>query len=169
MRRTERGFTLIEVLIALAAFAIIVVGAIGVIGGVSASGLTEGLGTGLVTGRMSKDVTAAATYLQALQEYIASLGSGGVTADTYCAGTCGGETPLPVGYPTPSSQGLVQPYQLDWVKVVVVIEPWGWDGAAQYAPTPGCTGPDCLMSVDSTVTWQLKGATRQIRMQRFIP
>jgi len=169
MRPHERGFTLIEVLIALAVFAVIIIGTIGVMGAVNAGGLTEGLSTGLVTGRVSKDVTAATTYLQALQEYIASQGSGGVTPGTYCAGTgCGALPPLPAGFPTPASQGLNQPYQLNWTNVVVVIEWWGWDGAGQYVATPGCTA-DCLLRVESTVGWQLKGATRTIRMQRFIP
>jgi prepilin-type N-terminal cleavage/methylation domain-containing protein len=169
MRLHERGFTLIEVLIALAVFAIIIVGAIGVMGAVNASGLTEGLSTGLVTGRVSKDVTAASTYLQALQEYVAAKGSGSVIPDTYCAGTCGAETALPVDFPTPASQGLNQPYQLDWTNVVVLIEWWGWDaGTGQYAPSLGCSG-DCLLRVESTVSWQLKGAPRSVRMERFIP
>lgn len=169
MRPNERGFSLIEVLIALAVFAVIVVGAIGVMGAVNASGLTEGVSTGLVTGRVSKDITAATAYLQALQEYVASKGSGAVAPDTYCAGTCGGQTPLPADFPTPASQGLDQPYQLDWTNVVVVVEWWGWDAATgQYAPTPGCAA-DCLLRVESTISWQLKGAPRTLRMERFIP
>jgi prepilin-type N-terminal cleavage/methylation domain-containing protein len=162
------GFTLVEILIALVIFSILAVGALAAVGATNSGGFLEGFPVAFSTTRSAKDITAATTYLQALQEYLAALGPGGVTPDTYCAGSCGGETPLPAGYPTPSSRGMAQSYQLDWTTLIVVIERYGWDDdAGQYVPTPGCTG-DCLTRVESTLTWRLKDAMRTVTMERFL-
>lgn len=162
----ERGVTLVEILVALAIFSVVAVGTLAAVGAANSGGFLEGFPVAFSTTRSAKDVTVATSYLQTLQEYAAD--AGGVAPDTYCAGTCGGEAPLPVGYPTPSSQGMEQPYQLDWTNVVVVVEQYAWDeGAGQYVRTPGCAG-DCLTRVESTLTWRLKDTTRTVTIERFL-
>ena len=164
----ERGLTLIEILVALAIFSVAAVGTLAAVGATNSGGFLEGFPVAFASTRSAKDITAATSSLQVLHEYIAGLGPGGVTPDTYCAGTCGGETPLPGGYPTPSSQGMEQPYQLNWTKLEVVIERYGWDpDDVRYEPSPGCTG-DCLTRVESKLTWRLKDATRTVTMERFL-
>ncbi len=137
MSTDERGFTLIEILVSLAIFAIVVVGALGVLGAAGSGGFFEGFPTGFRATRAARDTTAASVYLQAFQEYGASLNSSLLTPGTYCDGSecsstiqVGGIT-LPVVTTSISASNLgtyppppVQPYQLNWRRLDVTIERW---------------------------------------------
>jgi prepilin-type N-terminal cleavage/methylation domain-containing protein len=186
-----RGFTLIEILVALLIFAIIAIGAIGVLGAANTGGgLLEGLPTGLITGRVAKDVTAASVYAQAVQEFIAARSATvpSATPTLYCVQgsvTCPGtapaelatwcpghgtvsavETTLPgalAGMPTPQAE----PYQLSWTNLFVLIEPWMWDTATQQYSASGVG--DTIIRVCSVVNWEFNGVPRTLRTDRFIP
>ena len=162
MRRGESGFTFIEILIALAIFAIVVVGALGVIGATNAAGLLEGVPTALVTGRTAKDMTAASTYLRGFQEYMAGTVDSTTIPGIYTFDTTAVDI---LGYSIPSAQ----PYQLAWSGMTVTIDTWywvcGWD---YYAPGGGATG-DQLVRVQATLSWVLKGAPRSVTVDRFVP
>lgn len=157
-----RGFTLIEILIALAIFAIVVVGALGVIGAANTSGFLEGIPTALVTGRTSKDITAASTYLRGFQEYMAGTMDGATSPGTYSFTTSASDI---FGYPVPSAQ----PYQLAWSGMTVTIDNWywvcGWD---YYAPGGGATA-DRLVRVQTTLSWLFGAAARSVAVDRFVP
>jgi prepilin-type N-terminal cleavage/methylation domain-containing protein len=165
----DGGFTIIETLIALAVFAVVVIGALGFVGATS-SGLPGSIPTGLVTARSSKDMTAAGVYLQALHEYAAARGAGSIDPATD-GGTFTPASPSgPVGFVLPSEV----PYQLDWDTLVVAFVTLMWDGGSpgQYAPQ-SCdpsTAADCLILMRSTLTWSLRGVTRQpITVERILP
>jgi prepilin-type N-terminal cleavage/methylation domain-containing protein len=164
----QRGFTLIEILVSLAIFAMIVIGALGVLGATDQGGFLEGFPTGFVTARVAKDYTAASVYLQALNEFAASKGSAAATSGVYCIGSaCSPVNDLPAGltgYPTPPGQ----PYQLDWTKLDVVIETWYWDTVNERYSTSFNT-TETLTRVRSTLTWQMRGQARSVTVERFIP
>src|SRR4030067_39285 len=68
----DRGFSLIEVLVALGIFAVVSVGVLSVLGATAAGGFQDASPTALTTGRRAKDLTAAAADLQAMHDYLAS-------------------------------------------------------------------------------------------------
>lgn len=166
--RNERGFTLIEILVSMAIFAMIVIGAIGVLGATDQGGFLEGFPTGFITARVAKDYTAASVYLQSLNEFVAGKTSANAPAGTYCVGSaCSPLVALPsglAGYPTPPGQS----YQLDWTKLDVVIETWYWQPLSNSYSTSFNT-TETLTRVRSTLTWQLRGQSRSVTMDRFIP
>ena len=186
----DRGFSLIEVLVALGIFAVVSVGVLSVLGATAAGGFQDASPTALTTGRRAKDLTVAAVYLQALHDYLASQDEmvwdalfatwpPGATDRTYCirpGGTpCdGGEPVLPVllgGYPVPEST----PYQLNWTMVRIVIERWFWDcSMKRYAPERSLPTRDLLVRVHSTLLWRFKDEVRSLApggrgVDRFLP
>lgn len=168
MIRRQDGFTLIELMVVMAIFAIIAVGAVGMLGAADAGGLLGGVPTGGNTARLAKDMTAATVYLQAFNEFVASRGSANVTPGTYCVGTgCSPQVLLPAGlsgYPTPPGAA----YQLEWTRLMVLIETWYWDPATnRFTPTPNTT--ETITRVQSTLTWQMRAVSRSLTMDRFIP
>ncbi len=164
--RGEGGFTLLEVLVSLAIFAMIVVGAVGVLGA-SNSGLFEGFPTGFVTTRVARDITAASVYLNAFEEFVASKGSANAAPGSYCVGSgCSTEVPLPTGltgYPTPPGEA----YQLNWTKLEVLIELWYWNTATNKFSATVSTN-ETLTRVRATLTWEIQGHTRTLSVDRFI-
>jgi prepilin-type N-terminal cleavage/methylation domain-containing protein len=163
----EHGFTLLEVLVSLAIFAMVVVGAVGVLGATN-SGLFEGLPTGFVTTRAARDITAASVYLNAFEEFVASKGSANAPAGDYCVGTgCSPEVALPTGltgYPEPPGES----YQLAWTKLEVLIETWYWDTTTNTFSTTVTTN-ETLTRVRATLTWEIGGRSRSVTVDRFIP
>lgn len=164
----QGGFTLIELMVVMAIFAIIAVGAVGMLGAADAGGLLGGVPTGGGTTRLAKDMTAATVYLQAFHEFTASRGSANATPGTYCIGTaCSPEVFLPAGlsgYPTPPGST----YQLEWTRLLVLVETWYWDTSTnRFTPTP--TANETITRVQSTLTWQMRGISRSLTMDRFIP
>jgi prepilin-type N-terminal cleavage/methylation domain-containing protein len=156
----ERGITLLELLVALALFAVIAIGTLAALGATNTGGFLEGFPVAFATSRSAKDITAATVYVQGLQEHLAKLGAS-LAPGTYTS-------PTGFGYAEPSSA----PYQLGSTTLAIVIERWGWNpsaggGTGQYEGMPGCTA-DCLFRVHTTLGWQVKDATRTVAMQRFI-
>lgn len=176
MSRGQDGFTLVEIVVALAIFLMIVVGTLSVLGASNQGGFMESFPTAFGTGRAAKDITAASVYLQAFQEYVGSQGSSQAANGTYTCTppglTC---TPaLPGTFaagPAPSSQ----PYELNWTTMVVLIDTWNWDQTnLRYCVigSPGCAATvtsDALVHVRSTLTWQSRTLTRSLTVERFIP
>lgn len=168
MKRDQAGFTLVEVMVVMAIFLGIVVGAVLILGAADTSGLLQGFPTGFSTARTAKDITAASVYLQAFQEFAASKGSANATPGSYCIGAgCAPPVALPAGlsgYPTPPGST----YQLNWTRLDVLIETWYWDPTSnRFSPTFNTT--ETLTRVRSSVTWEVKGVTRSLTMDRFIP
>jgi prepilin-type N-terminal cleavage/methylation domain-containing protein len=171
MRTGERGLTLIEILIALAIFAIVVVGALGAVGAAN-MGLTDTFSTGFGTGRNSKDYTVATSYLQGFQEFMAQYVDASTigTLDTGLPHTFTPSSPDVFGFPVPSER----PYQLNWTSMAVSVQPWYWncDNPGQYSPTPSpSAGPtnDQVIYVRASLTWAVKGANRTLTVERFVP
>jgi len=184
------GFSLIEVLVALGIFAVVCVGVVSILGATAAGGLQDASPTALSTGRRAKDLTAAAVYLQALHDYLATLDNAvwgalftawlpGVDEQIYCIGpgrsSCGGAEPTPpaiVGsYPLPRTA----PYQLHWTTLRILVQRWHWDCATtRFAARPVRTTPDVLIHVRSTLSWRFKGEARTLTsgdggVDRFLP
>lgn len=174
MIRSERGFTLIEILIAFLVFAMVVLGTGLVLGAATAGGFLDIFPTSFSAIRVARDYTTASTYLQSFQEFMANKGSGSATAGKYCYDRpesvigCSAPNPLPADYPSPATAG----YQLNWDKLEVVIEDWYWNGTAErYCPevdygsgeSAVCTAGVSsfgLKLVQSTLYWEFKGQTR---------
>jgi|GEM_PF-2097479 len=157
--RAGVGFTLLEVLIAVAILALVLVGA-GRRGGV-----LDGLRDAQIGIRMARDYTVAGAYLQSLHEFVASRGGDRVGPGAYCVGPgCEVERALPSGldgYPLPPAT----PSQLDWRRLEVVIEPWAWDRLSRrFAPGE----PGELWRVRSSLTWQFGGTARTLVLERFV-
>jgi len=169
MSRNEPGFTIIEILIALAVFAIVVIGSLGVVGATT-GGFLEAIPTGLVTARSAKDMTAAGVYLQALHEFAAARGGGTIDPGTDGGTFTPGGGPGPLGFALPSAV----PYQLDWDTLVVEFVTLMWNGASpgQYT-AQSCdpsSAPDCLVLMRSTLTWNLRGVARPpLTLERILP
>ncbi len=168
----QRGFTLLEVLVSLAIFAVVVVGALGVLGATSSGGFLEGFPTGFSTTRSAKDATAASVYLQAFHEYVAAQNTAALVPGVYCDGPDCPSANLASsglsGWPTPPGQ----PYQLDWRRLDVTIERWCWDDSVRrYVHTSTCdTAPstEYLVRVRSVLTWRYRSATRTLTLDRFV-
>ncbi|MDQ7842935.1 MAG: prepilin-type N-terminal cleavage/methylation domain-containing protein [Armatimonadota bacterium] len=165
-REASAGFTLLEVLVAVAVLALVLVG----VGG--RGGALDGLRGAQGAIRAARDHTAAASYLQSLQEFIAAR-SGRVEPGAYCVGPgCGTERALPPGldgYPLPPATSS----QLDWQRLEMVIEPWAWDVTTnRFVPAP--SGPDRLRAADalwrvrSALVWRSAGAERSLVLERFV-
>lgn len=169
MKKGERGFTIIEILIAIAVFAIVVIGALGFVGATT-SGFLETIPTGLFTARSSKDITAAGVYLQALHEFAAARGAGTINPATDGGTFTPASGSGPLGFSLPSAV----PYQLDWDTLVVAFVTLTWDGGTpgQYT-AQNCnpaTAVDCLVLMRSTLTWSLRGiARRPLTVERILP
>ncbi len=174
MMRTQNGFTLIEVLVSLAIFAVVIIGATALLGAANTGGLLEGFNTSLSAARVSKDISAASIYVQAFQEFVNSKGSANATPGSYCIGSaCSPPVALPAGltgYPAPPGQ----PYQLNWTKLDVLIERWNWDAvAAKYClvGAAGCAASattESVTRVRAILTWQIKSVQRTLTVERFI-
>ncbi len=180
MMKRQDGFTLVEIMVSLAIFVLIVVGAMSVLGGSNLGGFLETFPTAFGTGRAAKDVTAASVYLQAFQEYVASvpadaaIGAGAGSTTYTCAPPSMTCTPALPGAlasaPTPTGQ----PYQLNWTSMVILLELWYWDATNLKYCLPGSAGctatasGDSLIHAKSTLTWQLKNTTRNLSLERFI-
>lgn len=169
MSTDERGLTLIEILIALAIFAIVVVGSLGAVGATSA-GLTDTFSTGFGTGRAAKDYTVATSYLQGFQEYMAQYVNSDATVTTLAAfprSFTPVSDPNVYGFPLPSEE----PYQLAWSSMVVQVQRWYWNcgNPGQYSPSVAPPTNDEVILVRATLTWALKDLTRTLTMERFVP
>ncbi len=193
MNHREEGFTIVEILFALLIFSIVAVGTLGFLGAATSGGLLDALPTSFATTRAARDYTAAATYLQSLQEFAAKQGFSAATVGTYtvngpAAGTtCSGSlSGVPwTGAPCPENQ----PYQLKWKTLDVVIEQWYWtdnntpldntddkycpNGSSNIIPSPGCSAAvstGSIKVVQSTLTWIYResGNPRTLRVTRFL-
>ncbi len=174
MMRTQSGFTLVEVLVSLAIFAVVIIGATALLGAANTGGLLEGFTTSFAAARVSKDISAASVYLQSFQEFVNSRGSASATPGSYCVGSaCSPPVALPAGltgYPTPPGQ----PYQLDWTKLDVLIERWHWDAVAAKYCLVGSAGCGAVSTTESVtrvrtiLTWQLQNVQRTLTVERFI-
>lgn len=188
--RPDGGFSLIEVLVAVCIFLVVSVGTLGILGATATGGFQETSPTALSTGRRAKDLTVAATYLQGLNDYLASLDDSawdsvlagwavGATGQSYCiqpgGSSCdGGEPPPPAefgAYPLPPSA----PYQLPWTALHIAVQRWRWDCAARrFSLTPAQEAPEFLIRIHTTLSWRIKDDLRTVSRsgggpERFLP
>ncbi len=182
MITSERGFTLVEILISLAIFAVVVVGALGVLGAAASGGFLESFPTGLAAMRVARDMTAASVYLQTFNEYAMGLNSSTLTAGTYTATpavTCTMTlTPSGSGLgspPVPPGPSCNYPYQLNWQSLTVLIDNPYYACFNSSGTPPQCTASapcfvkyskasdascttntakESLIRIDTTLTWQ---------------
>lgn len=179
MSASERGFTLIEILISLVVFAIIALGAIAALGVTTASGYLEAFPTSFGTVRTARDYTAAATYLQTIEEFAANKGFtaagadntytvNGPAAGTACTGSLAG---VPwTGAPCPENE----PYQLNWETLTIKIEEWNWDQTNKkycLVDSTGCAaiaGTESVKLVEATLTWKFNEQPRSMTVKRFL-
>ncbi len=172
MSHREDGFTLIEIVVSLAIFLVIVVGAFGVLSA-SNVGALGAFPTAFGTGRDAMDITTASVYLQALQEYAASQGSAAMGAPLSYTCTPGGGswscTPaLPAGL-TSAPQPTSQPFELAWTQLVIDVSRWNWDSGTSKYISGGSSTTDNLIRVRSTLSWKMGTVGRALTVERFIP
>jgi prepilin-type N-terminal cleavage/methylation domain-containing protein len=172
MRQGSDGFTLIEIVISLALFLVITLGASGMIG-LSNVGGPGAFPTAFGVGRAAKDVTVASVYLQSLQEYAASQGSTAMgSPSTYTCtpnGVAWSCTPsLPTGL-TGAPQPSAQPFELQWTQLLIGVSRWNWDSTSSKYSTAAPSTTDNLIRVRSTLTWQVGTAQKTLTVERFIP
>jgi prepilin-type N-terminal cleavage/methylation domain-containing protein len=166
MREREGGFTVIEILLALAIFAVVITGALGALGAQN-SGQLETIPTGLVAARSGKDMTAAAVYLQALHECAATVGGAAVTPGTIIYNASSTAAPLgctiPNLTPPPDTLPLLpsaEPYQLARYTLTVSFDTMLWPdpNATEYVVgTCSPAAPDCVVRIRSTLAWSQRG------------
>ncbi len=172
MRHRADGFTMIEIVVSLAIFLVIVVGALGVLSA-SNVGTLGAFPTAFGTGRAAKDITAASVYLQGLQEYAASQGSAAMgSPSTYTctpSGVSWSCTPLlPTGL-TSAAVPSSRPFELTWTSLVIDVSRWNWDGGASKYSNGGTSTTDSMIRVRSTLSWQVGTVQKTLTVERFIP
>jgi prepilin-type N-terminal cleavage/methylation domain-containing protein len=188
--RSEIGFSLIEVLVAVGIFLVVSVGTLGILGATATGGFQETSPTALGTGRRAKDLTVAAVYLQGLHDYLASLEdsawdavlagwAAGATGQSYCIQpgglSCDGGAPPPPAafgaYPLPPSA----PYQLPWTALQIAVQRWRWDCAARrFSLAPSREAPESVIRIHTTLSWRIKDDLRTVSrpgggLERFLP
>lgn len=185
----QQGFTLIEILISLAIFAVIVIGAMSVLGAASTGGFFGTFPVGFQTTRVARDYTAATVHIQALHEFFATKGSAAVAEGNYCTGPDCSPAVWPSGWSgAPAATPL--PYQLDLRRTDVVAQQWRWDAVNRKYCVVGAGGCSALASADyilyvqTTLTWRLRRQApcpqiddeldpepkcRHLMAERFIP
>lgn len=162
MSRSEAGFTLIEILIALTVFFVLVIGTFAVLAWATTEGYLGAFPTSLGTTRVAKDYTAASVYLQALEQYVITQNPPLAAGCYTTAVTPTGSLDCPPGLTIQPSlpAGAPTPVELGWREVQLLVQPWGWvEASGTYSPTPTCG--DCLKLVQATVYWEFKGRTQQ--------
>lgn len=165
--------SLLEIMVSMVIFTVITVGTLGVLGASAAGGFWESFPNAFATTRLAREYTAAATYVQSVQELLAGRATTFVPG-AYCLGTgCGEVAPPPLGdlLSPPASAGQLAGWRLD-----VVISEWSWDpaGVGRYCPAgeAGCAVPPAgapLTHVRSTLTWTVKGKAARLEAERFLP
>lgn len=169
----QAGFTLLEVTVSMVIFAVITIGTLGVLGASAAGGFWESFPNAFATTRLAREYTAAATYVQSVQELLAGRAAA-LEPGAYCLGAgCGEVAPPPLSDlpPPPASPSQLAGWRLD-----VVIRRWTWDpaGLGRYCPAgeAGCAAPPAgapLTHVRSTLTWTVKGKATTLSAERFLP
>lgn len=172
------GFSLLEVLVALGIFLVVCLGTLGLLGAAAAGGFQETAAPALTAGRRAKDLTAAAVYLQGLNDYLSALDDpvwdavlagwpSGTYEQTYClrstGAPCAGGEPMPPvswgAYPLPPSA----PFQLPWTELRIVVQRRTWDCAVgRFAESPAQAAPDTLIRIRSTLRWKIKDEVRSL-------
>lgn len=165
--------SLLEIMVSMVIFTVITVGTLGVLGASAAGGFWESFPNAFATTRLAREYTAAAAYIQSVQEFLAGRAAA-LVPGAYCLGTgCDAVAPPPPGDlpPPPASPSQLAGWRLD-----VVIRPWSWDpaGVGRYCPAgeAGCAAPPAgavLTHVRSTLTWTVKGKAIRLAVERFLP
>lgn len=171
----QGGFTLLEIVVSMTIFAVIVVGTAGLLAASAAGGFLDTFPTALAATHLAKDLTAASSYLQALQEFMASRPGALTAPGSYCLGSgCEPAEALAdaAGLPLPPSVSS----QLRGARLLVDIQRWHWNpsgpdryclvGTAECATTPA---GDYLTHVRATLTWQSRGTARTLTVEQVLP